>query len=76
MQVVFLGYHGDKLIAQYKRDDKPRNGEHHVFRKRLNDRKHAGVPLLGRFAYFCRNRAYLFVDVVKHGAETPLDKGN
>ena len=67
MQIILVNNHGNKLVDEYKTDDHARYGYHHIFRKVLYHRKHSAVPSAGSFADLPCNRAYLVINIGKHG---------
>ena len=67
MQIILVNNHGNKLVDEYKTDDHSRYGNHHVIGQGFYHVKNTGVPSAGSFADLPCNRAYLVINIGKHG---------
>ena len=73
MQVIFINNHADKLITKNIGNDKPCNGDDHIFRQGFYHGKYAAVPALRGLAYLCRYGSYFFVDIAKQSFKISLN---
>ena len=69
MHIVLVYHHCYQLINQHKTDDHSRYGDNHILRQSFNHVENAGVPCAGCGCNLPRNRAYLVIDIGKHGVE-------
>ena len=73
VQIIFINNHADKLITKNIGNDKPRNGDDHIFRQGFYHGKYAAVPALRGLAYLCRYGSYFFVDIAKQSFKISLN---
>ena len=63
VEIVAVGDHGDKFIAQDRRDDHSCDGDHDSLGQALDHGEDPTVPFLWSLAYLCGDVPSLCVDV-------------